>query len=68
MGWCRPHRCRSANTTCVAVSAPVLWLPLVASAPLQPPEAVHDVALVELHVSVDAPPLLPKSARRLKTP
>jgi hypothetical protein len=41
----------------VAVSAPVLWVPLVALAPLQPPEAVHEVALVELHVSVDAPPL-----------
>jgi hypothetical protein len=42
----------------VAVRAPVLWLPLVASAPLQPPEAVHDVASVELQVSVEAPPLL----------
>jgi len=41
----------------VAVTAPVLWLPPVASAPLQPPEAVQEVALVELHVSVDAPPL-----------
>jgi hypothetical protein len=41
----------------VAVSAPVLWLPPVASAPLQPPEAMQEVALVELHVSVDAPPL-----------
>ena len=40
----------------VAVRALVLWLPLVASAPLQPPEAVHDVALVELHVSVEAAP------------
>jgi hypothetical protein len=29
----------------------------VALAPPQPPEAVHDVALVELHVSVEAPPL-----------
>jgi hypothetical protein len=40
----------------VAERAPVLWLPLVASAPLQPPEAVQEVAFVELHVSVDAPP------------
>ena len=32
-------------------------MPLLANAPLQPPEAVHDVALVELHVSVEAPPL-----------
>jgi hypothetical protein len=29
----------------------------VPNAPLQPPEAVHDVALVELHASVEAPPL-----------
>jgi hypothetical protein len=31
-------------------------VPLAASAPLQPPDAVHEVALVELHVSVEAPP------------
>lgn len=42
----------------VAVRAPVLWLPLVATSPLQPPDAVHDVASVELQVSVEAPPLL----------
>jgi hypothetical protein len=40
-----------------AVSAPVVWVPLVATGPLQPPEAVHAVASVELHVNVDAPPL-----------
>jgi hypothetical protein len=41
-----------------AVNAPVLWLPLVAFAPANvPPEAVHEVALVELQVSVDVPPL-----------
>jgi hypothetical protein len=33
----------------------VLRLPLVASVPLQPPEAVQDVALVEDHVSVAEP-------------
>jgi hypothetical protein len=26
--------------------------------PLQPPEAAHEVALVEFHVSVEAPPAL----------
>jgi hypothetical protein len=31
-------------------------VPLVASTPLQPPEAVQDVALVELHVKVETPP------------
>ena len=38
------------------VTAPVLCVPLVASTPLQPPEAVQDVALVELHVKVETPP------------
>ena len=41
----------------VLLSAPVLLLPLVARAPLQPPEAVQPVALVELQLSVDEPPL-----------
>jgi hypothetical protein len=41
----------------VAVRAPVLCVPLVALVPLQPPVAVHEVALVELHVSVEAAPL-----------
>jgi hypothetical protein len=41
-----------------AVSPPVDWLPLVAFAPANvPPVAVHEVALVELQVSVDVPPL-----------
>jgi hypothetical protein len=35
----------------------VLWLPLAASVPLQPPDAVHDVASIELHVNVEEPPL-----------
>jgi hypothetical protein len=38
------------------VSGPVLCELLNALAPLQPPVAVHVVALVELHVSVAAPP------------
>jgi len=48
------------------VRAPVLWLPLVALAPLQPPVAVHEVALVEFHVSVDSPPLLTEVGAALK--
>ena len=32
-------------------------MPLAAFVPLQPPEAVHEVALVEVQVSVDDPPL-----------
>ncbi len=35
----------------------MLCEPLVALVPLQPPEAVHEVALVELQVKVDALPL-----------
>ena len=41
----------------VALSGPVLALPFVGSAPLQPPEAVHAVAFAELHVSVAALPI-----------
>ena len=41
----------------VAVRGPVLCVPLVALVPLQPPEAVHEVAFVELHVSVELLPL-----------
>ena len=40
----------------LAARAPVLSLPLAAREPLHPPEAVHEVALVELQVSVEAPP------------
>lgn len=41
-----------------AVNAPVPWLPDVAFVPLQLPDAEHEVALVEDHVSVLLPPLL----------
>jgi hypothetical protein len=41
----------------LALSAPLDCEPLIALLPDQPPEAVHDVALVDDHVSVDAPPL-----------
>jgi hypothetical protein len=33
-------------------------VPLIASAPLQPPDAAHEVASVELQVSAALPPLL----------
>jgi hypothetical protein len=42
----------------VAVSVGVVCEPAVASAPLQPPEAVQEVALVDDHVSADVAPLL----------
>ena len=40
------------------VKAPVLWAPLVANEPVQPPEAPQDVASVELQVKMAASPLL----------
>ena len=40
----------------VAATAPVSWLPLVASVPLHPPVAAHEVALLDVHVSVDVAP------------
>jgi hypothetical protein len=47
------------NVNVVALdNAAVLWLPAVALLPVQPPDAVHDVALVVFQVSVLVPPLL----------
>jgi hypothetical protein len=40
----------------VAPTAPVVRVPLVPSAPLQPPEAVHATALLDFQVNVDDPP------------
>ena len=42
----------------MALSAPVLALPLIPLLPDQPPEAVQLVALVEDQLSVEAAPLL----------
>ena len=42
----------------VALSAPVLAVPVVGSLPDQPPEAVQLLALVEDQLSIDDPPLL----------
>lgn len=41
----------------VAVRAEVVWVPAADSAPLQPPEAVHEVAFVEVQVSAEVAPL-----------
>jgi hypothetical protein len=38
--------------------APVEALPAVGSEPLQLPDAVHEVALVELQLSAEVPPLV----------
>ena len=39
------------------MSAPVDWEPLTALLPDQAPEAVHEVALVDVQLNVEAPPL-----------
>jgi hypothetical protein len=44
----------------------VLWVPLAASGPLQPPDAVQAVALVELQLNVAAPPLATTAADALR--
>jgi hypothetical protein len=41
----------------VLVSAPVDQVPLVATAPLQPPEAVHAVAFCDVQLRLDEAPL-----------
>jgi len=41
----------------VEARALVLCVPLVARVPLQPPEAAQEVALLELQVNVEEPPL-----------
>jgi hypothetical protein len=40
----------------VAPTAPVFWVPLAASDPLQPADAVQEPAWVELQVKVEEPP------------
>ena len=49
-----PMHCRLYVT--LAVRFVNVWLLEVALAPVQPPEAVHEVALVLDHVSVELPP------------
>jgi hypothetical protein len=51
-----PGPVQSSEYEVAVATAPVLWLPLEPRTPLQPPEAVQEVALVELHVSVEAFP------------
>ena len=46
--------------------APVVCVPLVARVPAQLPEAVQEVAPVELHVRVDAAPLATEVGLALK--
>jgi hypothetical protein len=55
--WLPPPPVQASVNVVAALSAPVVALPLVVSAPLQPPEAVQALAFVELQVSVAAAPL-----------
>jgi hypothetical protein len=45
-----------SSNSLVLVSAPVDHVPLVATAPLQPPDALHAVAFAAVQVNVDIPP------------
>ena len=51
-----PEPAHVIEYTVAAVNGPVLWLPLVARVPLQPPDALHESAFAEFHVSVELPP------------
>jgi hypothetical protein len=42
----------------LAVRAPVDWEPLIAWLPVQPPEAVQEVALLDTQLKVVLPPLV----------
>jgi hypothetical protein len=44
------------ENTVVVVNSPLLCVPLLVSVPLHPPEALQDVTLVEVHVSVAKSP------------
>jgi hypothetical protein len=51
-----PAPVQTTTNLVVAVSAGVLAQPLVGCVPLQPPEAVHEVALADDHLNIDAVP------------
>lgn len=53
-----PGPVQLSSNSVVLGSAPVDQVPLVATVPLQPPEAAHCVAFCELQVKEDIPPLL----------
>jgi hypothetical protein len=52
-----PGPLQANENVAAAATAPVLWLPLSPTEPLQPPDAVHDEALADVQVKVAAPPL-----------
>lgn len=52
-----PAPVQVSSYSVVLESAPVDQVPLVATMPFQPPEAVQAVALAELQLKVDVPPL-----------
>jgi hypothetical protein len=54
------------STYDVVVMSEIFSVPLVALDPPQPPDAIHEVALVELQINVEAPPLLTVVCAALK--
>jgi hypothetical protein len=52
-----PGPVHASSYSVVLLSAPVDHVPLGATAPLHPPEAVQLVAFAALHVKVELPPL-----------
>jgi hypothetical protein len=51
-----PAPVHTSEKAVVALMGALVWVPLGASVPLQPPDAVHSVALVEFQVSDAVPP------------
>jgi len=51
-----PAPVQVSENAVLASSVPVGWLPEVPKSPDHPPEAVHEVAFVDVQLSVDAPP------------
>ena len=50
-----PGPVQASVNTVLVVSAGVLSLPCACLVPVQPPEAVHEVALVDVQLSVEVP-------------
>ena len=55
----------SENVVSASIDA-ALWRPAAGNDPVQPPDAAHDVALVEVHVNVVVPPLATASGAAVR--
>jgi hypothetical protein len=61
-----PSPVQASSYSVVLLSAPVDQVPLVATGPLQPPEALQAVAFCALQVKVDMPPLATAAGAAVK--